>query len=109
MSLLTDDAKLLVQRHIKKTKDCEVLQDLNKIWGWSKKWEMGFNVNKCHVMEMGKSEKRPSWTYMLGELQSAGNGYSYSSPKTSTIAASRPIETGICDSFIVVNIVEYFT
>ncbi len=56
MSLFADDAKL--QRHIKKTKDCEALQkDLDKIWEWSKKWEMEFNVNECHVMEMGKSEK----------------------------------------------------
>lgn len=24
---------------------------------------MEFNVKKCHVIEMGKSKKRPNWTY----------------------------------------------
>ena len=66
MSLFADDAKLL--RKIEKTKDCESLQeDLNKILEWSIKWEMEFNVNKCHVMEMGISEKRPTWKYKMGE------------------------------------------
>ncbi len=66
VTLFADDAKL--QRHIKKRKDCEILQkDLNKIWDWSKKWEMEFNVKKCHVMEMRKSEKRSSWTYKMGD------------------------------------------
>ncbi len=56
-----------MQRHIKKRGDCEILQkDLNRIWDWSKKWEMEFNVKICHVMELGKSEKRPSWTYKMG-------------------------------------------
>ncbi len=39
---------------------------MNKIWDWSKKWEMEYNVEKCHVMEMGTSEKRPSWKYKMG-------------------------------------------
>ncbi len=56
MSLFADDAKL--QRPIKTTKDCEALQkDLDKIWEWSKKWEMEFNVNKCHVMEWEKVKR----------------------------------------------------
>ena len=28
---------------------------------------MEFNEKKCHVLEMGKSAMRPSWTYKLGE------------------------------------------
>ena len=65
MSLFADDAKLL--KRVKTNKDCEILQnDLNKIYKWSKKWEMEFNVKKCHVMEMGKSEKRPNWKYKMG-------------------------------------------
>ncbi len=67
MSLFADDAKL--QRHIKKSEDCEILQDLNKIGDWSKKWEMEFNVKKCHVMEVGKSEKTSSWTYKMGDKE----------------------------------------
>ncbi len=27
---------------------------------------MEFNVKKCHVLEMGNSEKKPSWKYKMG-------------------------------------------
>ncbi len=58
ISLFADDAKLL--RKISSHKNCEELQhDLNKIYEWNKRWEMQFNVRKCHVMEMGKSAMRP--------------------------------------------------
>ncbi len=51
-----DDAKL--QRHIRNSKDCEILQgDLNKIWNWSEK-QMEFNMKKYHVMKMGENGKR---------------------------------------------------
>ena len=51
ISLFADDAKLL--RKIGNHKDCEeLLNDLNKIYEWSKTWEMEFNVKKCHVLEM---------------------------------------------------------
>ncbi len=67
MSLFTDDAKLL--RQIRNSKTAKIPQkDLNKIWIWSKKWEMKFNVHKCHFMEMGKSE-RPTWTYSMGDIK----------------------------------------
>ncbi len=63
--LFADDAKLL--NKISTHKDCEELQhDLNKIYEWSKRWEIQFNVHKCHVMEVGKSAMRPKWTYRLG-------------------------------------------
>ena len=53
ISLFADDAKLL--RKIRNHKDCEELQnDINKIYEWSKTWEMEFNAKKCHVLEMGK-------------------------------------------------------
>ncbi len=54
-------------RHIVSREDCKMLQqDLNRIWGQSKKWEKDFNVKKCHVMELGKSRRKPSWTYKMG-------------------------------------------
>ncbi len=28
---------------------------------------MEFNAKKCHVLRMGKSEKRPEWTYKMGD------------------------------------------
>lgn len=65
INLFADDAKL--QKHIRNKEDCEILQeDLYKIWKWSMDWEMEFNVKKCHVMEMGKSETRPIWIYKMG-------------------------------------------
>ena len=43
ISLFADDAKLL--RKIGNHKDCEELQnDINKIYEWSKTWEMEFNA-----------------------------------------------------------------
>ena len=37
-------------------------QDINK-------WKLEFNVNKCHVMELVKSKRRPVWNYLMGEEQ----------------------------------------
>ena len=66
MNLFADDAKLC--RRVRTEEDCKVLQeDLDRIWRWSKKWEMEFNVSKSHVMEMGKSERRPEGTYSMGD------------------------------------------
>ena len=43
ISLFADGAKLL--RKIENHKDCEELQnDINKIYEWSKTWEMEFNA-----------------------------------------------------------------
>ena len=45
ISLFADDAKLL--RKIGNHKECEELQnDINKIYEWSKTWEMEFNAKK---------------------------------------------------------------
>ena len=64
INLFENNAKLL--RKIRNHKDCEELQNyINKIYEWNKTWEMEFNANKGHVLEMGKSAMRPSWTYKL--------------------------------------------
>ena len=66
MSLFADDAKLL--RKISNQEDCKELQkDLERICNWSKRWEMEFNTKKCHLLEMGKSEVRPTYTYKMGD------------------------------------------
>ncbi|MPC61228.1 hypothetical protein E2C01_055294 [Portunus trituberculatus] len=36
-----------------------VAEDIDKIYEWSKKWKLEFSSKKCHVMELGKSERRP--------------------------------------------------
>ena len=65
MSLFADDAKLL--RKIADDDDCNKLQeDLNFIHEWSIKWQMEFNIKKCHTMRMGKSKNRPNKDYKLG-------------------------------------------
>ena len=65
MNMFADDAK--VMRRIRNEEDCNRLQeDLNKIYDWSIKWQMEFNLNKSHVMRMGKSKYRPYKEYQLG-------------------------------------------
>ena len=64
--MFVDDTKMC--KWVKGEEDCNILQnDLDKIWKWSKEWEMEFNENKSHVMEMGKSERRPVGMYKMGE------------------------------------------
>ena len=66
INLFADDAKLM--RTVKDEEDCKRLQtDLDRIYEWSMKWKLEFNAQKCHVMEMGMSARRPSWDYRLGE------------------------------------------
>ena len=66
MNMFADDAKIM--RKVKTLEDCNKLQeDLDKIYEWSVKWQMEFNINKCHVMKMGKSKYRPCKTYKMGE------------------------------------------
>ena len=65
ISLFEDDAKI-PRNH----KECEELQnDINMIVSeWSKTWKMEFIAKKKnHIMEIGKSGMRPSWTYKLGQ------------------------------------------
>ena len=65
LNLFADDAKLM--KVITNQGDCEELQrDIDKIYEWSKRWKLEFNTKKCHVMEMGKSKRRPSWEYKMG-------------------------------------------
>ena len=53
ISLFADVAKLL--RKIGNHKDCEELEnDINKIYEWSKTWEMKFNAKKMPCIGNGK-------------------------------------------------------
>ncbi len=33
-------------------------EDLRKISEWSQRWEMPFNVNKCHVLQVGTRNQK---------------------------------------------------
>ena len=37
------------------------------MYEWSKTWEIDFNAKECHVLKMGKSGMRSTWTYKLGQ------------------------------------------
>ena len=66
MNMFADDTKIM--REIKNLEDCDKLQeDLDKIYKWSKEWQMEFNASKSHVMKMGRSKYRPQKDYKLGE------------------------------------------
>ena len=66
MNMFADDTKIM--RRVKTLEDCNKLQeDLDRIYEWSKKWQMEFNASKSHVMKMGKSKYRPCKEYKLGE------------------------------------------
>ena len=68
MNLFTDDAKLM--RVVKNTDDCRELQsDIDEINKRSTRWKLAFNAKKCHVMELGKSKRRPKWSYKMGHQE----------------------------------------
>ena len=67
INLFADDAKMF--RVIESQDDCQQLQmDINKIYDWSLRWKLEFNAKKCHVMEIGKSKRRPRWDYKMEEV-----------------------------------------
>ena len=65
INMFADDAKIL--RRIQTEEDQDMLQkDLDNIWRWSQTWEMEFNTEKCSLMEMGKSSRRLTRNYKMG-------------------------------------------
>ncbi|MBM3937800.1 MAG: hypothetical protein FJ333_03980 [Sphingomonadales bacterium] len=51
VSLFADDTKLV--QSVETEEDAAKFQDtLDRLWQWTAKWEMGFNVEKCHVMHV---------------------------------------------------------
>ena len=65
MNMFADDTKIM--RRVKNMEDCNKLQeDLDRIYEWSKEWQMEFNISKSHVMKMGRSRYRPNKDYKLG-------------------------------------------
>ncbi len=45
-SIITDHDRMSLQ------------DDLRKISEWSQRWEMPFNVNKCHILQLGTRNKK---------------------------------------------------
>ena len=54
-----------------KTKeDCNIIQDLDNIFEWSEKWQISSNVDKCKVMDIGRTNDNHQYK-MNKVLQSA--------------------------------------
>src|SRR5260221_4024738 len=65
--LFADDC--IVYRQIESLNDCHVLQnDLDSLCKWQDKWEMHFNVDKCHVMHMTRKRNAIILAYFMKEI-----------------------------------------
>ncbi len=63
---LSDDTKIV--NSVISDRDRQSLQeDLRKISAWSDRWEMPFNVNKCHILQVGTRNKK--YEYEMGEVK----------------------------------------
>ena len=72
VSKFADDTK--IGRQVKNMEDARKLQeDLNRLYNWSQKWDMQFNVSKCSVMSVGKGNMHVDYT-----LNGTAIGRSYS-------------------------------
>ena len=70
VSKFADDTKLGYP--CKTKEECNIIQqDLDKIVEWSEKWQMSFNVDKCKVMHVGRSNENHQYTMNNKVLQSA--------------------------------------
>ena len=48
---------------VKNIDDIRMLQDdLDRLYEWSEKWQMQFNVNKCSIMSIGKGNRPVDYT-----------------------------------------------
>ncbi len=56
-SIITDHNRMSLQ------------EDLRKIWEWSIKWEVPFNVNKCHILQVGTTIKKKNKKWMVRNLK----------------------------------------
>ncbi len=57
ISKFSDDAKIgnsIITDHDR----ISLQEDLRKISDWSQKWETPFNVNKCHILQVGTRNKK---------------------------------------------------
>ena len=61
ISKFADDIK--IRRPVKNIDDSRMLQDdLNRLYEWSEKWQMQFNVNKCSIMSVDKDNRPVDYT-----------------------------------------------
>ena len=64
--LFADDTKLY--HPIRTPQDCVLLQrDLARLVDWCDRWQMAFNVDKCHVMSIGNFPLLSDYTMKFGD------------------------------------------
>jgi hypothetical protein len=64
MRLFADDS--IIYREINNIDDCHKLQkDLDTVCDWAAKWQMSFNVKKCHVLPITLKRKRRNHLYTM--------------------------------------------
>ncbi len=57
ISKSADDTKIgnsIITAHVR----ISLQEDLKKISVWSQRWEMPFNINKCHILQVGTRNKK---------------------------------------------------
>ena len=77
LRLFADDC--ILYRQIKNTSDTILLQeDIDRLYSWSKKWQISFNAKKCQVVSISRKRNVASTVYSLGKekLQEA-QSFSY--------------------------------
>ena len=63
--LFADD--LIMYKEIINNDDIRLFQsDLDNLFNWSTKWEMNFNLNKCNVIKISKSQVQYKHKYSIG-------------------------------------------
>ena len=66
--LFADDS--ILYREIQTPKDHGILQtDLNKLSEWATKWQMNFNIAKCHLLRITQKRKPSHFTYTITNQQ----------------------------------------
>jgi ribonuclease P/MRP protein subunit RPP40 len=64
MGLFADDTKVLL-KILNENSNKNLQEDLNRLLGWSNKWSIKFNEDKCKVMHIGKTN--PQLDYKMND------------------------------------------
>jgi len=63
LKLYADDVTLY--REIKSESDCQLLQDLDRICDWAKKWQLCLNASKCEAFRISNKSKVIFFDYIV--------------------------------------------
>ena len=71
--------QLFIERFAHRSADHNILQtDINKLTDWSNKWQMKFNISKCHLLTITHKSKPSQFIYTISnQLISQVNSHPY--------------------------------